>query len=180
MRWPRWPRGWRSHVNLIPLNPTPGSRWSGSPPDRVSAFRDVLAASGVAVTIRDTRGREIEAACGQLHAQLAGRELPVIRAGAGVMTRPPQISASILNADFARLGEEVQRAVAGGVDSIHLDVMDGHFVDNISMGPLVVAAVRSHAALPFHSHLMISNPLAFAERFANAGSRRGRLPRRGR
>jgi 23S rRNA (adenine2503-C2)-methyltransferase len=69
--------GWRSHVNLIPLNPTPGSRWSGSPQDRVSAFRDVLAASGVAVTIRDTRGREIEAACGQLHAQLAGRELPL-------------------------------------------------------------------------------------------------------
>jgi 23S rRNA (adenine2503-C2)-methyltransferase len=72
--------GWRSHVNLIPLNPTPGSRWSGSPPDRVRAFRDVLAASGVAVTIRDTRGREIEAACGQLHAQLAGRELPQTRA----------------------------------------------------------------------------------------------------
>jgi ribulose-phosphate 3-epimerase len=86
------------------------------------------------------------------------------------MTRPPQISASILNADFARLGHEVERAVAGGVDSIHLDIMDGHFVDNISMGPVVVEAVRPHAALPFHSHLMISNPLAYAERFANAGS----------
>jgi 23S rRNA (adenine2503-C2)-methyltransferase len=68
-------RGWRSHVNLIPLNPTPGSRWSGTPLDRVRAFADVLRASGVAVTIRDTRGREIEAACGQLHAQLAGRSL---------------------------------------------------------------------------------------------------------
>jgi 23S rRNA (adenine2503-C2)-methyltransferase len=68
--------GWRSHVNLIPLNPTPGSRWSGSPPGRVSAFRGVLAAAGIAVTVRDTRGREIEAACGQLHAQLAGRPLP--------------------------------------------------------------------------------------------------------
>ena len=68
-------RGWRSHVNLIPLNPTPGSRWSGTPLDRVAAFADVLRAAGVAVTIRDTRGREIEAACGQLHAQLAGRSL---------------------------------------------------------------------------------------------------------
>ena len=68
--------GWRSHVNLIPLNPTPGSRWSGTPPARVSAFAGVLRASGVPVTVRDTRGREIEAACGQLHAQLAGKDLP--------------------------------------------------------------------------------------------------------
>ncbi|HET6379476.1 MAG TPA: 23S rRNA (adenine(2503)-C(2))-methyltransferase RlmN [candidate division Zixibacteria bacterium] len=69
-------RGWRSHVNLIPLNPTPGSRWSGTPPRRVAAFADVLRAADVAVTVRDTRGREIEAACGQLHAQLAGKVLP--------------------------------------------------------------------------------------------------------
>ncbi len=70
-------RGWRSHVNLIPLNPTPGSRWSGTPPGRVAAFAEVLGAAGVTVTVRDTRGREIEAACGQLHAQLAKRPLPV-------------------------------------------------------------------------------------------------------
>jgi 23S rRNA (adenine2503-C2)-methyltransferase len=68
-------RGWRSHVNLIPLNPTPDSRWSGTPLGRVCAFADVLRAAGVSVTIRDTRGREIEAACGQLHAQLAGSSL---------------------------------------------------------------------------------------------------------
>jgi 23S rRNA (adenine2503-C2)-methyltransferase len=68
-------RGWRSHVNLIPLNPTPGSRWSGTPLARVRAFADVIRAAGVTVTVRDTRGREIEAACGQLHAQLAGRSL---------------------------------------------------------------------------------------------------------
>jgi 23S rRNA (adenine2503-C2)-methyltransferase len=72
--------GWRSHVNLIPLNPTPGSRWSGTPPARVNAFAGVLKAAGVPVTIRDTRGREIEAACGQLHAQLAGKDLPPRRA----------------------------------------------------------------------------------------------------
>lgn len=84
--------------------------------------------------------------------------------------REPQISASILNADFAALGAEVIRAVEGGVDSIHLDVMDGHFVDNISLGPVVVDALRPHAALPFHSHLMISQPLRFVEEFASAGS----------
>jgi len=69
-------KGWRSHVNLIPLNPTPGSRWSGTPLRRVNAFAGVLRAAGVATTVRDTRGREIEAACGQLHAQLARRPLP--------------------------------------------------------------------------------------------------------
>lgn len=86
------------------------------------------------------------------------------------MNGRPRISASILNADFARLGDEVRRADDGGVDSIHLDVMDGHFVDNLTMGPVVVEAVRPATALPFHSHLMITNPLAYAERFAEAGS----------
>jgi 23S rRNA (adenine2503-C2)-methyltransferase len=68
--------GWLSHVNLIPLNPTPGSPWSGSPRERIDAFSAVVRARGVPLTVRDTRGREIEAACGQLHAQLAGRDLP--------------------------------------------------------------------------------------------------------
>jgi ribulose-phosphate 3-epimerase len=86
------------------------------------------------------------------------------------VSRAPQISASILNADFARLGAEVERAAAGGVDSIHLDVMDGHFVDNLTFGPVVVDSIRGRTALPFHSHLMIRNPLAFAGRFADAGS----------
>ena len=86
------------------------------------------------------------------------------------MRGPPQLSASILNADFGQLGAEVERATAGGVDSIHLDVMDGHFVDNLTFGPVAVEAVRTHSSLPFHSHLMISRPLAYAERFAQAGS----------
>jgi 23S rRNA (adenine2503-C2)-methyltransferase len=68
-------RGWRTHLNLIPLNPTPGSRWSGSPRARIDAFVRALRSGGVTVTVRDTRGREIDAACGQLHAQLAGRSL---------------------------------------------------------------------------------------------------------
>ncbi|HSM38969.1 MAG TPA: ribulose-phosphate 3-epimerase [Candidatus Limnocylindrales bacterium] len=84
--------------------------------------------------------------------------------------RPAEISASILNADFSQLGAEVRRAVNGGVDSIHLDVMDGHFVANITMGPAIVEAVRAHAAIPYHSHLMISQPLRYARAFADAGS----------
>lgn len=84
--------------------------------------------------------------------------------------RPPHLSASILNADFARLGEEVARAAAGGVDSIHLDVMDGHFVGNISFGAPVVAALRPHTGIPFHAHLMIEDPLRYAADFVGAGS----------
>jgi ribulose-phosphate 3-epimerase len=84
--------------------------------------------------------------------------------------RPPQISASVLNADFGRLADEVRRAASGGVDSIHLDVMDGHFVNNISMGPVAVEALRPHSALPFHSHLMISQPLRYTQAFVEAGS----------
>jgi 23S rRNA (adenine2503-C2)-methyltransferase len=67
--------GWLCHVNLIPLNPTPGSRWSGTSAAGVRAFAAVLEGTGVPVTVRDTRGREIEAACGQLHAQLANRPI---------------------------------------------------------------------------------------------------------
>jgi ribulose-phosphate 3-epimerase len=84
--------------------------------------------------------------------------------------RPAHLSASVLNADFARLGEEVARAAAGGVDSIHLDVMDGHFVGNISFGASVVAALRPHTAIPFHTHLMIEDPLRYAADFVAAGS----------
>ena len=80
-----------------------------------------------------------------------------------------QISASILNADFGALAGEVRRATDGGVDSIHLDVMDGHFVDNLTFGPVVAEAIRPASALPFHVHLMIDNPLAYAEPFADAG-----------
>ena len=84
--------------------------------------------------------------------------------------RPAQISASLLNADHARLGDEVRRAVEGGVDSIHLDVMDGHFVENLTIGPAVVQAVRRLASVPYHAHLMVSQPLRQARAFADAGS----------
>ena len=75
-------RGWRTHLNLIPLNPTPGSPWSGTPPAGIDRFVGILRTGGVAVTVRDTRGREIEAACGQLHAQLSGRSLREAQAAA--------------------------------------------------------------------------------------------------
>lgn len=75
--------GWLCHVNLIPLNPTPGSRWSGTPAAGVRAFAATVERAGVPVTVRDTRGREIEAACGQLHAQLAGRPIRATTSVAG-------------------------------------------------------------------------------------------------
>lgn len=84
--------------------------------------------------------------------------------------RPAQISASLLNADHARLGDEVRRAVDGGVDSLHFDVMDGHFVEAITVGPAVVEAVRPITAVPSHAHLMVSRPLSQARAFAEAGS----------
>ena len=85
-------------------------------------------------------------------------------------SRPAQISASLLNADHARLGDEVRRAVDGGVDSIHLDVMDGHFVEGLTIGPVVVEAVRPVTSIPYHTHLMVSRPLRHARAFADAGS----------
>jgi 23S rRNA (adenine2503-C2)-methyltransferase len=75
--------GWLCHVNLIPLNPTPGSRWSGTSAAGVHDFAAEVERAGVPVTVRDTRGREIEAACGQLHAQLAGRRIVAATAGLG-------------------------------------------------------------------------------------------------
>lgn len=87
------------------------------------------------------------------------------------MTRKIQISPSILTADFARLGEDVA-AVAPHVDQFHLDVMDGHYVPNLTFGPDVVAAIRRHTDLPFNVHLMIEEPLKYAERFAAAGADR--------
>ena len=75
-------RGWLVHLNLIPLNPTPGSRWTGTPAAGIERFVRRLRAGGVSVTVRDTRGREIDAACGQLHAQLSGRSLREARKAA--------------------------------------------------------------------------------------------------
>jgi ribulose-phosphate 3-epimerase len=84
--------------------------------------------------------------------------------------QPVRISPSILSADFARLGEEVRAIDAAGADWIHVDVMDGHFVPNITIGPGVVKALRPHSAKPFDVHLMISPVDAFLDAFAEAGA----------
>ena len=86
------------------------------------------------------------------------------------MVKPVRIAPSILSADFARLGEEVRAIDAAGADWIHVDVMDGHFVPNITIGPGVVKALRPHTTKPFDVHLMISPIDAYLEAFADAGA----------
>jgi ribulose-phosphate 3-epimerase len=86
------------------------------------------------------------------------------------MQQKTRIAPSILSADFARLGEEVRAIAAAGADYIHIDVMDGHFVPNITMGPVVVRALRGVTKLPFDVHLMISPVDPYVEAFASAGA----------
>ncbi len=86
------------------------------------------------------------------------------------MQQPVRIAPSILSADFADLGAEVRRIDAAGADYIHVDVMDGHFVPNITIGPGVVKALRPHTTKPFDVHLMIAPVDSFLEAFAAAGA----------
>lgn len=81
-----------------------------------------------------------------------------------------KIAPSILSADFSRLGEEVRAVCQAGADYVHVDVMDGHFVPNLTIGPLVVNAIKPHASRPLDVHLMIENPDAYVEQFAKAGA----------
>jgi ribulose-phosphate 3-epimerase len=81
-----------------------------------------------------------------------------------------RIAPSILSADFARLGEEVEAVTRAGADYIHVDVMDGHFVPNLTIGPMVVKALRPHSALPFDVHLMIAPADPYIPEFAEAGA----------
>ncbi|HVO14697.1 MAG TPA: ribulose-phosphate 3-epimerase [Alphaproteobacteria bacterium] len=86
------------------------------------------------------------------------------------MSSGVRIAPSILSADFARLGEEVRAVTAAGADYIHIDVMDGHFVPNITIGPAVVKALRPHSSLPFDVHLMIAPVDPYIPGFAEAGA----------
>ena len=81
-----------------------------------------------------------------------------------------KIAPSMLSCDFSKMGEELIRIDKGGADWIHLDVMDGHFVPNITIGSPIVAALRPHSELPFDVHLMIDYPLDYIEQFAKAGA----------
>ena len=80
-----------------------------------------------------------------------------------------KLAPSILAADFAHLGDQVLEAERAGADRIHVDVMDGHFVPNLSMGPMIIRSLRKVTRLPLEAHLMISNPDAFVDEFARAG-----------
>src|SRR5436190_15820493 len=84
--------------------------------------------------------------------------------------QPVRIAPSILSADFSALGKEIEAVTAAGADWIHVDVMDNHFVPNLTIGPLVVKALRPHTALPFDVHLMISPVDGFLDAFAEAGA----------
>jgi len=84
--------------------------------------------------------------------------------------RAVRVAPSILSADFARLGEEIEAVSKAGADLIHIDVMDGHFVPNLTIGPLVVKAIRGHSKKPFDCHLMIAPADPFITGFAEAGA----------
>lgn len=86
------------------------------------------------------------------------------------MKKKIEISASILSADFANLEREVKRSAQAGVDRFHIDCMDGHFVPNLTIGPIIIEAIRKHTTLPLEAHLMIEHPWDYIDSYAKAGA----------
>jgi ribulose-phosphate 3-epimerase len=108
------------------------------------------------------------------HKRIKGYYQPLVQNQTGLrydnlLIPPPKIVPSILSADFRKLGEEVREAERAGVDMLHFDIMDGHFVPNISFGPMMIKALRSESSLPFITHLMVERPEEFTEPVINAG-----------
>jgi len=98
------------------------------------------------------------------------REIEIKKLSHSNMTKPIKVAASILCADFTKLGDEIRKCEDSGVDLIHIDVMDGNFVPNISIGHVIVETVRSITDLPIETHLMIERPWAYIDDFCNLGA----------
>src|SRR5271168_2537449 len=86
------------------------------------------------------------------------------------MTRKIEVAASILSADFSHLAHEIKRCEDAGVARFHIDCMDGHFVPNLTIGPVIVEAIRKHTKFPLETHLMIEHPGDYIESYAKAGA----------
>ncbi len=86
------------------------------------------------------------------------------------MNKPIEVSASVLSADFSRLADDIKRCEDAGIDRFHIDCMDGHFVPNLTIGPVIVEAIRKSTKLPLETHLMIEHPGQYIESYAKAGA----------